>query len=116
MEEKDKEHKEYLNTSLLTGFDGRAWSEEFWRQGLSVKMEMGRIRKRMQQTAALDALGEQKALVRQVGTRGAPWNVTVFVMGTAIQVSHGLWEMWDVLDVASVLASRNCEVCASVFT
>lgn len=47
----DKEHKEFLNTSLLTGFDGRAWSEDFWRQGLSIKMEMGTIKRRMQQTA-----------------------------------------------------------------
>lgn len=68
----DKEHKECLNTSLLTSFDGRAWSVDFWRQGLSVKIEMGRIRRRMQQTAALDALGEQKPLVREVGTRRAP--------------------------------------------
>lgn len=29
----DEEHKECLNTSLLTGFDGKAWSEDFWRQG-----------------------------------------------------------------------------------
>lgn len=54
----DEEHKECLNTSLLTGFDGRPWSKDFWRQGLSVKMEMGRVRRRMQQTADLDALGE----------------------------------------------------------
>lgn len=110
----DEEHKECLNTSLLTGLDGRPWSKDFWRQGLSVKMELGRVRRMMQQTAALDALGEQKPLVREEGTRRAPWNVTV--VGTAIQVSHGHWGMQDVLDVASCLASRNCEVCASVFT
>lgn len=73
----DEEHKECLNTSLLTGLDGRPWSKDFWRQGLSVKMELGRVRRMMQQTAALDALGEQKPLVREEGTRRAPWNVTV---------------------------------------
>lgn len=79
-------------------------------------MEMVRIRRRMQQTAALDALGEQNPLVREMGTGRAPWHVTVVVVGAAIHVSHGHWGMQDVLDVASFLASRNCEGCASVFT
>lgn len=79
-------------------------------------MEMGRIRRRMQQTAALLAVGEQDPLVREMGTRRAPWNVTVVVVGAAIQVSHGHWGVQDVLDVASFLASRNSEVCGSVFT
>lgn len=86
--------------------------------GGRVKMGMGRIRRRMQQTAALLAVGEQNPLIRQMGTRRAPWNVTVtvVVVDTAIQVSHGHWGMQDVLDVSSFLASRNCEVCASAST
>lgn len=36
-----------------------------------VKMEVSRIRRRMQQTAALVAVGEQDPLVREMGTRRA---------------------------------------------
>lgn len=107
----DVEHKECLNTSLfLMGQYGLKTS------GGRVKMEMGRIRRRVHQTAALDALGEQKPLVREVGTRRAPWKETVVLVGTATQISHGHRGLQDVLDVASFLASRNCEVFASVFT
>lgn len=51
----DVEHKECLNTSLfLMGRYGLKTS------GGRAKMEMGRIRRRVHQTAALDALGKQK--------------------------------------------------------
>lgn len=84
-------------------------------RSLWVRVEMGRGRRRMQQTAAPGAPGEQKPSGREVDTRRAPWVVPVVVVGTAIQVSCGHWGMRDVLVVASFLASRNCEVCVSVF-
>ena len=69
----------------------------------------------MQQTAVPSAPGQQKPLGREVDTRTAPWDVSVVVVGTAIQVFCGHWGMQDVLVVASFLASRSCEVCVSVF-
>lgn len=57
----------------------------------------------------------QKSLEREVGTRRAPRDVSVVIVGTAIQGSYGHWGMQDVLVVASFLACRSCEVCVSVF-
>lgn len=68
IEEMDAEHEENWNTSLSTGFDRRAWSEDFRRQGSEGQSGEGWRQEKDATDCHLGAPVEQRLSGREVYT------------------------------------------------